>query len=140
MAKRHKPDLTLPRLRSALTNGKFILAGTDHRSAWMRRLRDLVQAHISDLGGDDVIFHSERMLINRASMLALQLEMMERKFADTDGVAGGHDLNMYQRGLNTLRRTLETLGLQRRTRDVTPTVDEYLASEGYKRGEVAEVE
>ena len=74
MAKRHKPDLTLPRLCSALTNGKFILAGTDHRSAWMRRLRDLVQAHISDLGGDDVISHSERMLINRASMLALQLE------------------------------------------------------------------
>ena len=54
---------------------------------------------------------SERMLVNRAAMLALQLEMLETKFADTDGVAGADDLNMYQRCLDTLRRTLQSLGL-----------------------------
>ena len=102
----------------------------------MRRLRDLVSDHISDLGGEDHISSSERTLVNRCAMLALQLEMLETKFADNDGVAGSDALNMYQRCLNTLRRTLKSLGLQRRARNVTPTVDQYLASQGLKRGEV----
>ena len=131
MAKRHKPDLSVTKLRSAITNGKFLLLDTDHRSAWMRRLRDLVANHISDLGGDDVVSSSERILVNHAAMLALQLEMMERRFADTDGVAKTDDLQIFQRCLNTLRRTLESLGLQRRARDVTPSLGQLLRDNPY---------
>jgi hypothetical protein len=34
---------------------------------------------------------------------------------------------LYQRATNTLRRTLESVGLERRQRDVTPSLAEYLA-------------
>jgi hypothetical protein len=110
----------MSKLRSALSNGSQIVDGVDHRSTWARRLRDLLNDHIADLGGDAVISHSERMLVNRASMLALQLEMLEQKFAKNDGVGSYNDLQLYQRLVNTLRRTLEALGLRRRPRDVTP--------------------
>lgn len=90
----------------------------------MRRLRDLISLHISDLGGEDNISHSERALINRASMLILQVEMQEQAFAANDGVASKDQLEVYQRVVNTLRRTLESLGLQRRQRDITPTLDD----------------
>jgi hypothetical protein len=36
-------------------------------------------------------------------------------------------LERYQRAVNTLRRVLETLGLQRRPRDITPSLPQYLA-------------
>lgn len=117
---------TIARVRSAITSGKSLIADTDHRSAEMRRLRDLVTAHISDLGGDEVISHSQRILINRASMLTLQLEMLDRTFASNDFLATPRQIDRYQRVVNTLRRTLETLGIERRARNVTPTVDEYL--------------
>ena len=109
MSTRRKVSPTLSRIRSAVTNGKFLVDGTDHRSAWMRRLRDLVAAHVSDMSGDDQISHSERVLINRASMLTLQLEMLEQKFAEQDGVATPDQLQNYQRVTNTLRRTLKSL-------------------------------
>ena len=55
-------------------------------------------------------------------MLALQAELMEQNFAaNEDGAASAKALDCYQRLTNTLRRTLESLGLQRRARDVTPT-------------------
>jgi predicted polyphosphate/ATP-dependent NAD kinase len=44
-------------------------------------------------------------------MLELQLEMMESKFADNDGAASAHQLEAYQRASNSLRRLLESLGL-----------------------------
>ena len=62
---------TLAATRSAVTNGSLIFDGIDHRSAWMRRLRDLIAAHTSDLGGQDLISEAERVLIRRASMLML---------------------------------------------------------------------
>ena len=53
---RYKRELSMACLRSAITNGSDLLAGdVDHRSAWVRRLRDLILAHTSDLGGSDNI-------------------------------------------------------------------------------------
>ena len=95
----------------------------------MRRLRDIVHEHVADLGGEENISHSERVLLNRASMLVLQLEMIEALFAKNGGMASPRQLDRYQRVTNTLRRTLETLGVQRRSRDITPpTLDAYLAA------------
>jgi hypothetical protein len=117
---RQRADLNMSRLRSSLSNGTQLVDGIDHRLGWARRLKDLLGDHIADLGGDDVISHSERMLVNRASMMALQLEMLEQKFAKNDGAGSNEDLQIYQRLTNSLRRTLQVLGLRRRPRDVTP--------------------
>jgi hypothetical protein len=124
--KRIAPSLT--RIQSAITNGRRILADVDHRSAPMRRLRDLIVLHTADLGGADFVSEAEQRLIRRAAMLTIQLEMMDCRFALNEGEANRVDLETYQRCSNSLRRLLESLGLQRRQRDVaTPTIDQYLA-------------
>ena len=51
MPRRKKTELNLSKLRSAITNGTHVLVGVDHRSAWMRRLADLISQHTADLGG-----------------------------------------------------------------------------------------
>ena len=61
-------------------------------------------------------------------MLSLQSELMDSRFAQAETSATPFDLDVYQRLTNTLRRTLEALGLQRRTKDVTPSVADYVAS------------
>ena len=124
---RGKPDLSLSKVRSALSNGSaLILGGVDRRLAWSRRLADLVSDHISDLGGDSNLSTAELVLVKRASMLTLQLEMLECKFADQDGMATSDQLNDYQRCVNTCRRTLEALGLRRRPKTVGPSLGELL--------------
>jgi len=126
MANRRQSQLSLSKTRSAVTNGRCLLPEVDARSAWMRRLRDLIAEHTSDLGGDDLVSEAERRLIRRAAMLTLQTEMMDAKFATNDGGASHKDIEVYQRVTNTLRRTLESLGLARRSRDATPTLQQYL--------------
>jgi hypothetical protein len=58
-------------------------------------------------------------------MLTLQLEMMKR-WAANDGEASAGQIKDYQTVVNTLVRTLSSLGLQRRQRDVTPSVADYV--------------
>ena len=57
---------------------------------------------------------------------------MERTFA-LAGEASAEDLDIYARVAGNLRRLLEAVGMQRRARHITPTLDEYL-----EQGEVAE--
>jgi hypothetical protein len=114
--------------RSAITNGAYLLPKiTDRRSTWYRRFRDVRALHLSDLGGEANCSHAEQSLVRRAAALTTELERLELKFASSADQADPKDLELYQRGMNTLRRVLESLGLQRRARDVTPTLSEYLA-------------
>jgi hypothetical protein len=124
--RKHKDDLSLRKMQSAVTNGSKILMGVDHRSPWMRRLQDLINYQTVDLGGEDTITSAEKALVRRAAMLTLQLEMMEQRFAENDGEASTKQLDAYQRATGSLRRVLKTLGLARRPRDVSPSLSEYL--------------
>ena len=128
MLVRKQKQLSLHKARSAITNGRHLLPEVDGRSAWMRRYRDLIDAHEVDLGGEDLISESERRLIRRSAMLTVQLEMMDARFAQSESEASRIDLDAYQRASNSLRRLLQTLGLNRRQRDCTPTLAEYLAA------------
>lgn len=117
MTGRKQPNLSLKKVRSAVSNGRHLLQGVDARSAWMRRLRDLTVDHENDLGGADFCSESEKRLIRRAAMLTLQAEMLDAKFASNeDLLASPFDLEIYQRISNTTRRLFEALGLQRRPR------------------------
>jgi hypothetical protein len=102
-----------------------LLPGIDGRSAWVRRCRDLITAHITDLGGVDNCSAAERSIIRRASVLTVELERMERQFA-LDEQASPDDLDLYQRTAGNLRRLLEAVGLQRRARDIGPSLGEIL--------------
>lgn len=110
------------RNRSRLTNGAVVDA--DRRGAWARRLRDLVEIHLGDLGGIDAVSAAERSIVHRAAVLMVELELLEVKFATSPDGAQASDLDLYQRTSNSMRRLLETVGLQRRAKDVTPTLDQ----------------
>jgi hypothetical protein len=118
---------TKPQARSRVSNGtSLFVSKVDGRSLWARRLRDLIEIHLADLGGPDNVSAAERSITRRASTLEVELERLEAKFA-TDGEASAPDLDLYQRTAGNLRRLLEALGLQRRARDVTPTLEQYVA-------------
>jgi len=118
--RRKRVVLTASRVRSAITNGLAILKDVDHRSAWMRRLRDLMRAHESDLGGYDTLSEGQKALVRRIAMIEVQLEMLEHHFAENNGSAGRLDLEVYQRCSNSMRRLLESLDLNegRKARDI----------------------
>ena len=108
--------------RTRIANGSALLAGADHREFWARRLRELLEDFAADIPNASC---AESSIIRRASVLTIELERLESKFAQA-GEATATDLELYQRTAGNMRRLLEAVGLQRRTRDVTPTLDEYL--------------
>jgi hypothetical protein len=112
--------------RSRISNGSAILPGVDGRSTWVRRLRDLIALHLSDLGGDDAVSEAERSIVRRAATLTVELERLELAFA-LAGQAAPEQIDLYQRTANSLRRLLESVGLERRAKNVTPSLAEIAA-------------
>jgi hypothetical protein len=103
------------------------LPDVDGRSTWVRRLRDLISLHLSDLGGEDAVSEAERSIIRRVATLTVELERMESVFA-LAGEAQPAQLDLYQRTAGNLRRLLEAVGLERRSKDITPSLEAYLAT------------
>jgi hypothetical protein len=105
-----------------------LLPGIDGRSAWTRRCRTLIAAHIADLGGVDNCSAAERSIVRRAAVLTTELERFEAKFA-LAGEADVADLDLYQRTAGNLRRLLEAVGLERRARTIEPSLSDILNEE-----------
>ena len=108
--------------KSRVTNGSTLLPGVDQRSPWVRRCKDIIAAHISDLGGVDNASAAERSLVRRAAVLTTELERLEVRFAQA-GEASAEDLDIYARVAGNLRRLLEAIGLQRRAKTVGQFID-----------------
>jgi hypothetical protein len=89
-------------------------------------MRDVFEMHINDLGGVDAASAAELSIARRVAVLTTELEKMEAVFAVSDSTP--EQLTLYQGAANSLRRMLESLGLQRRPRDVTTTLQEFLAA------------
>jgi hypothetical protein len=87
-----------------------LLPGVDGRSVWLRRCKAILAAHLRDVPDPNA---AERSILRRAATLTVELERMEVKFA-TAGEASVDDLDVYQRVANSLRRLLESVGLERR--------------------------
>jgi hypothetical protein len=108
--------------RSRITNGSALLPGVDGRSPWVRRCKDILASHLSDKPDASA---AEQAIIRRAAVLIVELERLETRFA-LAGEADPQTLDLYGRTANSLRRLLESVGLQRRARDVTPTLRDIL--------------
>jgi hypothetical protein len=104
--------------KSAQANGTVLIPGVDGRSGWVRRAKELIDEHISDLGGIDNVSAAEKSIVRRASTISVELERLEKKFA-LAGEANADDLDLYARVAANQRRLLESIGLRRRSRDVT---------------------
>jgi hypothetical protein len=106
--------------RSRVTNGSALLPGVDGRSTWCRRFRDVLAEHLSDVPDASV---AERSILRRAAALVVELEKLERQFALAEpAVVDAETIDLYQRTANSLRRLLESIGLQRRPKDAN-TID-----------------
>jgi hypothetical protein len=120
--------------RSRITNHGHLLPDIDGRTMWARRLRDLTAMLVADQGGDDVISAARMAIVRRAAIIQIELELRELRFADEE--PSYLQLEQYSRISGNLRRMLESLGLERRAKDVTPpSVDAYL--EHVKQQQVA---
>jgi hypothetical protein len=104
--------------RSAISNGSKLFPGVDHRLPWVRRAKDIINDLTSDKDFDQVTA-AEASLIRRAAVISVELEALECVFA-LAGRASERDLDLYTRTTNTLRRVLESIGLERRAKDITP--------------------
>jgi hypothetical protein len=105
-------------LRSRVTNGRAVFAiGGDGRGAWTRRWKDLHEAHQADLGGADQLSEAQVSLCRRVAAIEVELERLEARLSEGDLKV---DLDQYGRLAGHLRRILETLGITRAKRDVTP--------------------
>jgi hypothetical protein len=128
-------DIALPKrfARNRVTNGTTLLPSVDGRSLWARLMRDNYQAVIQHCGGEDAISDLERMTARRIGALEAELIYFEDKIA-TIRAAGGepdsHLLDLYSRVSNTHRRHCESIGWQRRPRNITPALDVYMAADG----------
>ncbi len=109
-----------PQFSTRRGTGAVVLAGVDGRSLMARRFREIVTGIEADLGGD--LTEAQKHLIARAATLACWCEDREGELAK----GAEFDAAQYATISNALRRLLSDLGLERRSRDVTPDLQSYL--------------
>ena len=110
-----------PTNRSRVTNGKgLFLENVDGRSALARRYRDILGQLTSDLGSDPS--EAQSLIARRAVTLAVWCEQAEAELANGAEL----DIGTFTTAANAMRRLLNDLGLERRARDITPTLSKYL--------------
>jgi hypothetical protein len=106
-----------------VTNGTRAYVVGDGNSPWARRQRDLAAMHAEDAGGVETLSAAQLSLCQRAATLETELEAMEGQMS----LGKQADLDCYGRLAGHLRRILETLGVERRAKDVTPTLEAVVA-------------
>ena len=111
-----------PTARSRVSNGRDWLAGVDQRSSIARRYRDLMAEAIADSGGLSECSQARLQLIRRLAALSVQLEQLEAKLAEGAEI----DITEYTVLTSTLVRVVSRLGLERCSRDVTPSLADIL--------------
>jgi hypothetical protein len=109
-----------PQFRTRKGTGAVVLTGVDGRSLMARRFREVSAAMAADLGGD--LTEAQRHLVARAATLICWCEEREAELARGEQF----DVSQYGAVTNALRRLLDTLGIERRARDVTPSLVDYL--------------
>jgi hypothetical protein len=112
------------RTRSAVSNHSDLLPGLDGRSATARRFRDLVNAFVADMGGLDRCSEIRLGLVRRLAATTVQAEMLEARMVNGEQI----DIATLCTLASTTVRLSQRLGLERRARNMTPSVGQYLAA------------
>ena len=130
-SQRTRPQRRRP--RSAVTSGRKQFVAGNPNSAWARRFHDLVVGHVQDMGGRDMLSEAQLALCKRAAGLECELEQMEGRMSQGIEV----DLDRYGRAASHLRRILESLGLERKPKDIGPTLGDLLREDQRQQREAA---
>jgi hypothetical protein len=119
--------------RSRVTNGADILPNVDARSAIARRYKDVVSAILADQAGATQCTEARQQLIRRFAAAAVIAEQMEARLINGEAIS----ITEHALLASTLVRIARQIGIDRRMRNITPTLGEYLAS---KQTDAADVE
>jgi hypothetical protein len=118
-----------PPKASGKSTGKsrlLTLGSLDGRTMAARRARELIEAIERDLGGAARLSEGTRQLVQRAAVLGAFIESCEAKWLGGEAVP----LADYLAAINSQRRVLATIGLERRARDVSPLRERLAAQSG----------
>jgi hypothetical protein len=118
--KRPALDRKSPTARSRVGNGKMLLAGVDLRSSIYREFQDVAADLAHHMGGDPTAV--EAALIEESAGLILWCRHERARLLNGEPF----DLVNYTRAVNSLRRLLADIGQERRLRDVTPSINDYI--------------
>jgi hypothetical protein len=113
-----KAEMQQPNERPRTRYGKVRLRtfnDLDKRSSAYLHIHELVTAIINDLGGPDAVSTSERLVIEDAAFMSTICKDRQVLWLQGKEI----DVNSYVTTANCVRRNLETVGLERRARDVT---------------------
>jgi hypothetical protein len=108
--------------RSRLTNKKDLLPGVDGRTVIYRRFRDIASQVAIDQGGVNRLSEARLQLVRRFSAACVLAEQLE---AD---LANGQEIDVERHALlcSTLTRLAQRIGIDRRAKNITPSVKDYL--------------
>ena len=101
------------------------IASLDRRTRAGRVLRTVERDLIEHVGGHPTA--AERLIINSAALKATRLSLLCERLLEDRELSDSSD-GQALAWLNSMRLDLQALGLQRRVKDVTPTLSSYLAS------------
>ena len=127
-AARRVPTTEKAHARSRLSNGRDVLPDVDGRSVVARRYRDIIGAVISDQGGAEHLSEARLQLIRRFSGATVLAEQMEARLALGEQI----DIREYSLLVSTIVRVAQRLGIERRAKNVTPSLGQYLSNKQAK--------
>jgi hypothetical protein len=94
----------------------------DRRTRAYQRATGLRDQLIEDLGGAAQVSIAQRELAERTAVTSAMLVDFEARWLSGEPI----DVNAYFTGQNAQRRNLQTLGLERRHKDVTPSLARFI--------------
>lgn len=94
----------------------------DRRSTEYRRYEEIRNALVADQGGEDAVSTAVLQITEKTAFIAMTLEAMQMAALSGEDV----DYERYGRLFERMRRGLDTIGLERRARDITPVTVESL--------------
>ena len=100
------------------------LSDLDKRTTAYRRTEFLISRIENDLGGADQLSAAQAQIVRRAALTSAMAEDLAAQWLAGEPI----DPMLFCTLSNAERRLYETVGLQRRPRDVTPDLKSYLAA------------
>jgi hypothetical protein len=101
-----------------------VLPDVDGRSVVARRYRDIIGAVMSDQGGAENLSETRLQLIRRFSGASVLAEQIEARLALGEQI----DIREYSLLVSTMVRVAQRLGIERRAKNVTPSLGQYLSN------------
>ena len=108
--------------RSRTGTGATVLDGLDMRTGGGRRYREVFVSLSMHLGGNPNA--AEEAIMRRAAALCVWCERQEVDLAQ----GCDFDVSSFTTAANTLRRLLSDIGLEPKTKDITPSLAEYMSA------------